>query len=394
MRKRARKVQQKQQDWANNRQHDSILNSFDTNKIEHFIKTYGKNADSWKTLNRTAVFERNDDIVTKLNAARTNPFSAKFQITKYSDWAHEDFKKKLGGTLNGCEKTQTMRATKRMKMLAQACPEVDWNELGVVPKVREQKECGSCYAMSTSDLLAAQTSVEKHSWNKTYSLSPQYILDCFKDPAALGCSGGRPKKVLDRIQSSPSTKIPLESCYPYEDAQGSCDQNVPCDKAPKNTVSFPNMNWVLSFQIFILFRVQVKYSELVDATGPDEKEIMASMLHWGPVLAIVGLSQAWQFYGGDGVLTADQCDEEGDHAVLLTGYNYTHEIPHYIVKNSWGTDWGDKGYAKIEAGKNACDVAKSVLLLCTQNCDSKPSIQRLAEKSNYPKCRVRNIVQR
>lgn len=118
---------------------------------------------------------------------------------------------------------------------------------------------------------------------------------------------------------------------------------------------------------------------------------MAAILNFGPAIAIVGLTEAWQFYNGSGIIVSNQCQKPGDHAVLVTGYNYQSKIPYYTIKNSWGTDWGDKGYVRIEAGKNVCDIAKSVLLICSKNCDSTTTAQSLVQKSNNPKCTVRNI---
>lgn len=132
---------------------------------------------------------------------------------------------------------------------------------------------------------------------------------------------------------------------------------------------------------------QIKWGKMVDISGPNEKELMAALLQHGPVIAIVGITQAWQFYDGQGVMRSYQCSQEPNHAVLITGYDYTGCVPHYIVKNTWGANWGDKGYIKLEAGTNTCGVAKLVVLVCTANdCPDKDYLNYVTSKSNYPSC--------
>lgn len=202
------------------------------NQFTEFLNSFQKNYDISESLERLNIFKKNTDIISNLNSQRSSPLEAVFGQTKYSDLDFSEFKQKLAGTLPNCDKVQTIHATKRMKMLSNSCPSFDWNDLGVVPTVRMQKECGSCYAMSSVDLLASRKSIDDRSWNRSVSLSPQYILDCFKEPAAIGCTGGRPKKVMEKLSSCSGCKVPLESCYPYEDAKNTCDRNVPCSQAP------------------------------------------------------------------------------------------------------------------------------------------------------------------
>uniref|UniRef100_A0A915HN22 Peptidase C1A papain C-terminal domain-containing protein n=1 Tax=Romanomermis culicivorax TaxID=13658 RepID=A0A915HN22_ROMCU len=71
---------------------------------------------------------------------------------------------------------------------------------------------------------------------------------------------------------------------------------------------------------------------------------MANLLAWGPVIAIVGVTKTWQFYNGTGIIRPRQCTTDQSHAVLITGYDYTTCVPTYTVRNSWGVDWGAKGY--------------------------------------------------
>jgi cathepsin F len=109
---------------------------------------------------------------------------------------------------------------------------------------------------------------------------------------------------------------------------------------------------------------------MMDISGENEKDIMAALLHWGPLVTIVEASELWQYHNGTGIIKAHQCPENiQNHAVVITGYDFSGPTPFYWIKNSWSNDWGEEGYAKLHAGKNACNVAKSVVAVCAKNCN-------------------------
>lgn len=124
-----------------------------------------------------------------------------------------------------------------------------------------------------------------------------------------------------------------------------------------------------------------------EVDGPNEKESIAALLHWGPAVVIIDAGPSWQYYGGKGILRSSQCGKAQNHAVLLVGYDYTGSVPYYIIKNSWGPKWGDKGFIKLEAGKNTCSIAKTLTLCCTLNkCDPFNDAKDLVGRPNSEKC--------
>lgn len=95
---------------------------------------------------------------------------------------------------------------------------------------------------------------------------------------------------------------------------------------------------------------------------------MAGLLNRGPLVVQIDASEQWQFYE-EGVLRAYQCTNTTNHAVLMVGYDFGTAIPGYIIRNTWGTDWGQKGFIYIEAGVNCCGVGQTVTYSCTDKCD-------------------------
>lgn len=128
---------------------------------------------------------------------------------------------------------------------------------------------------------------------------------------------------------------------------------------------------------------------MYDVSGPNEKDIMAALLQHGPVIAIVSVTQSWQMYDGHGVLRSYQCEGQPNHAVIIVGYDYTGCISYYAVKNTWGSNWGNGGYVKIEAGTNACGIAKLVVVACTaDDCPNRDHLKYLTSKCNHPSCQL------
>ena len=82
---------------------------------------------------------------------------------------------------------------------------------------------------------------------------------------------------------------------------------------------------------------------------------------FGPVaIAIdVGTTDLLQAYES-GIFPAIACGQNPDHAVLIVGYNTEDDVDYWIVKNSWGETWGEKGYFYLERGENACGVAEYI----------------------------------
>jgi C1A family cysteine protease len=202
---------------------------------------------------------------------------------------------------------------------------VDWTSTGAVTSVKDQGQCGSCWSFSTTGAL------EGAYFNKykiSQSFSEQQLVDCDnrrnggKD---MGCSGG----LMDNAFSWISKKGGLcsENDYPY--VSGNTKETGTCQTSCKLV-----KNSGISNFIDIL---------------PSSDEEMMKALSLNPVsIAIEADQREFQLYKS-GVFTG-KCGTKLDHGVLAVGYGYLEGEDFYLVKNSWSTTWGDKGYIKLGRG--------------------------------------------
>jgi len=202
---------------------------------------------------------------------------------------------------------------------------VNWVDKGAVTPVKNQGSCGSCWAFSTTGAVEGAYFI-KHGEQKSFS--EQQLVDCDRK-VNQGCNGGDMAEAFKYIESSP---LELESDYPYKGRNMKCSY----DKTKGvGTVS--------------------DYTNVV----PDSEQELKAALMKGPVsVAIEADRLVFQLYH-QGVITSKNCGTNLDHGVLAVGYGTENGQDYYLVKNSWGPSWGDKGYVKIGAeakGHGICGI--------------------------------------
>ncbi|CCD15484.1 unnamed protein product [Trypanosoma congolense IL3000] len=270
---------------------------------------------------RFRVFKQNMERAKEEAAA--NPY-ATFGVTRFSDMSPEEFRATYH---NGAEyyAAALKRPRKVVTVSTGKAPEaVDWRKKGAVTPVKDQGQCGSCWAFSAIGNIEGQWKVAGH---ELTSLSEQTLVSC--DPTEYACEGGFMDNAFRWIISSNKGKVFTEQSYPYS----SGGRNVPaCNMSGKV--------------------VGANISDYVDLPQ-DENAIAEWLAKNGPVSVIVDAT-SFQSYTG-GVLTS--ClSKILNHAVLLVGYDDTSKPPYWIIKNSWSEKWGEKGYIRIEKGTNQCLV--------------------------------------
>lgn len=211
-----------------------------------------------------------------------------------------------------------------------APPAWDWREHGAVTPVKNQGQCGSCWAFSAVGNIEGQWAISGH---QLTSLSAQQLTSC--DTVDMGCNGGIMEQAYDWLLVNNSGVVYTEASYPYV----SGDANVPACGANVTPVPGAKINGFVSL-------------------AEDEELIEAWLAANGP-LAIAVDATVWSFYTG-GVLPF--ClPFQLNHGVLLVGYNNSAETPYWIIKNSWGTAWGENGFIRIRKGTNECKMKEYVV---------------------------------
>ena len=196
---------------------------------------------------------------------------------------------------------------------------VDWREKNKVSSVKNQEECGDCWAFSSSGAVESAWAIKN---NILYNLSQQELLDC--SYLNKGCNGGSMDLAFKYIiRNGLCTNL----SYPYEANQSIC-QKSQCEPV----IEIKNYN---------------------DITQNNEKALARAVTKQPISVAIQANKRSFQLYKS-GIYNDPECGTKLDHGVLVVGYGTDYELnmDYWIIKNSWGKDWGENGYIKIQRNIN------------------------------------------
>jgi cathepsin F len=339
----------------------ALANVEELDLFEKFIKDYDRQYESQEEkATRFTYFQNSLARIKRLNA---NSKHAKFAINKFADLSVEEFQKRVLMTpqspevlatsclANGVSSPQTYTDEE----IAALPTEWDWrttggpNNKGIVTPVKNQGMCGSCWTFSVSGNLEGLYALKGHPLT---SLSEQILVDCshgcsneppYGTVCNQGCDGGWQWNAFLDVMTWGGLQTEAE--YPYTAETGTCHM-------VKSELIAPIKNYTCF-------------------SGPkpaSEPQLRAYIYNNGPVSIALNAGLLQFYFGGivDPFFPNLECDPKSlDHALLIVGWgqerNWIGEMtPYWLVKNSWGTDWGDDGYFLIVRDLNMCGIANAV----------------------------------
>jgi len=195
----------------------------------------------------------------------------------------------------------------------------DARQKGWIAGIRNQGQCGSCWAFSVAATMSANYA-KKHGGSPPI-LSEQQLVDC--SPSDHGCNGGWPLSTFAYAQKG----VELDSAYPYRATTGTCKFDASKVKAKVASYGYT--------------------SKSVDG-------IKQAVYNNGEISVAVNANKMQSYHGG--IITATGCSTSINHAVNVVGWGASGSTKYWIVRNSWGTGWGESGYCRFVAGSNACGI--------------------------------------
>ncbi|XP_068479999.1 pro-cathepsin H-like isoform X2 [Phaseolus vulgaris] len=298
--------------------------------VGRFRKTY-RNEEEMKQ--RYDIFSQNLRFIRSINKKR---LSYTLAVNHFADWTWEEFKRHRLGAAQNCSATHKGNHKLTDAVLP---PTKDWREEKIVSLVKDQGSCGSCWTFSTTGALEAAYA-QAH--GKSISLSEQQLVDCAGDFNNFGCNGGLPSQAFEYIKYNGG--LETEEAYPYTGKDGVCK--------------------------FSAENVGIQVLDSVNITLGAEDELKHAVAFVRPVSVAFQVVSGFRFYE-KGVYTSDSCGStplDVNHAVLAVGYGVENGVPYWLIKNSWGANWGDSGYFKMELGKNMWCCNLCFLSNCGLNC--------------------------
>jgi len=251
---------------------------------------------------------------------------AEFGATKFSDYTDDEFKQRLGLTPASNHTAEDIFSEDEVAA-ALASDGVDWRTKGVVVPVKDQGDCGGCWAFAAAANIESTWAI---AGNSLTSLSEQQFLACDDWFPCMGCNGGEMSCAFQYLNSDNKGHVYTEKSYPYTAGAASKEGN--CKSGTTGATVSGSKD---------LPSNEGQMAAWVSSTGP---------------IAIGAHADPWKQYKS-GILTS--CGSKTaavDHAIVIVGYGTESGKDYWLIRNSWGESFGESGYIRIGRGSNVCQV--------------------------------------
>ncbi|KAL6094176.1 hypothetical protein STEG23_008268 [Scotinomys teguina] len=275
---------------------------------------------------RRSIWEKNMEMIKRHNGENgLGRYGFIVEMNRFGDMTVEELRKRM---IKNPIRIRRVRKSIRKHEVGGVFPKsVDWRKKGYVTSVQNQEYCNSCWAFAVTGAIEGQ--MFKKTGNLT-RLSVQNLVDCSKPHGNNGCDWGDPYLGYKYVLHNGG--VEAETTYPYEGREGPCRYN-PENSAAKITgfVSLPQ----------------------------SEDSLMAAVATIGPISAGVHVASDLFYFYKTGILHDQKCNSTAvNHVVLVVGYGTEEGENYWLVRNSWGDEWGIQGYMKIAKDQNNhCGIA-------------------------------------
>ncbi|KAJ0083114.1 hypothetical protein Patl1_10394 [Pistacia atlantica] len=312
--------------WVSQSWSRSLYEATMNERHEIWMAQYGRvYRDNAEKETRFKIFKDNLEYIESVNR-EGRPY--KLGLNEFTDLTNEEFRASRNGYKRGSISSGT--TSFRYENVTAVPPTMDWRKKGAVTPVKDQGQCGCCWAFSA---VAAMEGINQLTTGKLISLSEQELVDCDVNSEDAGCEGGLMDDAFEFIIKNKG--LTTETRYPYQGVDGTCSKSKAGSPAAKIT-------------------------GYEDVPANSEAALLKAVAKQPVSVAIDAGESDFQHYSS-GVFTGE-CGTELDHGVTAVGYGTADDgTKYWLVKNSWGTSWGESGYIRmqrdVDAKEGLCGIA-------------------------------------